>query len=141
MPLLSLTLTTIHLPIKEALLLVPFPTPTLSLKSTTYLSSSQKTRPKKPFQTTSICRFGKNPEDFNPLLVNAASGFHLLKKMAMVFDSYIVGTFLVSLLGFVFLLILRRNNISKKKTKPNKNRTFFFLKLTRFGSTNSVKRN
>ncbi|XWS29673.1 hypothetical protein CRYUN_Cryun24cG0050000 [Craigia yunnanensis] len=113
MPLLSLTLTTINLPYKEALVLVP--SPTISLKSTTYQSFSSKTRLKKPFQTTSICRFCKNQEDFISLLVNSAPGFDRLKKMMMIFDNYIVGTFLVSLFGFVFLFILRRTNNSKKK--------------------------
>ncbi|XWS45103.1 hypothetical protein CRYUN_Cryun15aG0107900 [Craigia yunnanensis] len=113
MPLLSLTLTTISLPYKEALLLVP--SPTLSLKSTTYQSFSSKTKLKKPFKTTSICRFCKNQESSISLLVNSAAEFRRLKEMMMVFDNYIVGTFLVSLFGFAFLFILRRNNNRKKK--------------------------
>ncbi|KAK8716581.1 hypothetical protein V6N13_043887 [Hibiscus sabdariffa] len=35
--------------------------------------------------------------------------------MAMVFDNYIVGTFLVSLSTFLFLLVLRRNNNNREK--------------------------
>ena len=37
----------------------------------------------------------------------------------MVFDNYIVGTFLVSLFGFAFLFILRCNNNRKKKTEKD----------------------
>ncbi|XVF61407.1 hypothetical protein PTKIN_Ptkin08bG0127100 [Pterospermum kingtungense] len=134
MPLLSLTPTTIRLPNKEGLLLVP--SPTLSLKSNTYQSSSLKTRLKlkPPFKTTSICRFCKNRADFNSLLVDSDSGFHRLKKMEMVFDNYIVGTFLVSLFGFVFHFILRRNNNIERKIK--KGSTEFKIQTDAVNGTN-----
>ncbi|OMP01755.1 Aromatic-ring hydroxylase-like protein [Corchorus olitorius] len=43
--------------------------------------------------------------------------------MMMVFDSYIVGTFFVSLLGFVFLFILNRNSRKKKGDKGSREYT------------------
>ncbi|XP_022740801.1 squalene monooxygenase-like isoform X2 [Durio zibethinus] len=113
MPLISLALTTIRLPYKEAVVLVP--SLTISLKSTTYQSFSSKSKLRKPFKTTSFCCFCKNQQSSNSLLVNSASGFSRSKGMVMVFENFIVGTFLVSLFGFVFLFILRRKNNRKRK--------------------------
>ncbi|XP_007047610.2 PREDICTED: squalene epoxidase 3 isoform X1 [Theobroma cacao] len=120
MPLLSLTLTTINLQYKEAQ--VPFPT--ISSKPTTCQSLSSKPRLRKLFKTTSSFRFSKTQGLSASLLANSASGFHRFKEMVMVFDSYIVGTFLVSLLGFVFLFILRHNNNSRKKKIEKGTRDF-----------------
>ncbi|XVF15384.1 hypothetical protein REPUB_Repub09cG0147800 [Reevesia pubescens] len=44
--------------------------------------------------------------------------------MVMVFDNYLVGTFLVSIFGFVFLFILRRNNSNRKKKSEKGSREF-----------------
>ncbi|KAG4175856.1 hypothetical protein ERO13_A11G211700v2, partial [Gossypium hirsutum] len=97
-----------------ALLLLP--SPTISLKFTTYRSFPSKTRLKKPFKATTTCRFCKNQESSISLLVNSASGFHPLKRMTMVFDNYIIGgTFLVSLFGYVLLFILRHDSYREKK--------------------------
>ncbi|XVE82973.1 hypothetical protein DITRI_Ditri16bG0048800 [Diplodiscus trichospermus] len=115
MPLLCLTLKTISLPSKEALLLVP--SPTLSPKPTTYHSFSSKPKLKKPFKTTSICFFCKNQESSISLLVNSASWSRRLKEMVMVFDNSIVVTFWVSLFGFALLFILRRNHRKKRTEK------------------------
>ncbi|TYG95109.1 hypothetical protein ES288_A11G242100v1 [Gossypium darwinii] len=87
----------------HALLLLLLPSPTISLKFTTY-------------RTTTTCRFCKNQESSISLLVNSASGFHPLKRMTMVFDNYIIGgTFLVSLFGYVLLFILRHDSYREKK--------------------------
>ncbi|XP_021274179.1 squalene epoxidase 3-like [Herrania umbratica] len=120
MPFLSLTLTTINLQYKDA----PVPSPTITPKPTTYRSLSSKPRLRKHFKTTGIFHFSKTQDLSTSLLANSASGFHRFKEMVMVFDGYIVGTFLVSLLGFVFLFILRHNNNSRKKKIEKGSREF-----------------